>query len=347
MPDQLPTLQATVQNNCHIVDARHAGDYSLCVYLLKMRELFRWERGYGLRDSLPQAELGAWISEREALWESLEEAELTPLTVDQQPFDPFDSDAVNTHLLPHGMLYSGGYGWSCRPHFVLADLVRAEQQEQYHILIAGKEWARDLNAPPGATRDGTILIRTESLRRWIWERVQEWEWHRLDNPTGRALAHYDFASDPDGSLDAMASREVETVLLHELGELFAESHLGPEWADMLSDLPRSPAELVARAVRDHLADCLSTLPRLIERDEAASLHFYFGNLSGMRKQLFPRLLSAYEDWRHTQRTGAFDRAIQTGIQHWQSVGEEILDLHQRYGADGAAHIGSMSETRAL
>jgi hypothetical protein len=31
---------------------------------------------------------------------------------------------------------------------------------------------------------------------------------------------------------------------------------------MLLDLAQTPAELMARAVRDHLADCLVTLPRL-------------------------------------------------------------------------------------
>ena len=31
-------LAQAVQHNCHISDARHGADYSLCVYLMKMRE---------------------------------------------------------------------------------------------------------------------------------------------------------------------------------------------------------------------------------------------------------------------------------------------------------------------
>ena len=65
---------------------------------------------------------------------------------------------------------------------------------------------------------------------------------------------------------------------------------------MISAFPRSRLELMARAVRDHLADALSTLPSLIERAHPPSLHFYFANLSGMRKQIYPALLNAYQHW---------------------------------------------------
>ena len=38
-----PQLAETVQRNCDISDARHAGEYGLCTFLLKMREYYRWE----------------------------------------------------------------------------------------------------------------------------------------------------------------------------------------------------------------------------------------------------------------------------------------------------------------
>jgi hypothetical protein len=39
----LGQVVATVQKNCHISDAQYAGDYTLCIFLLKMREFYRWE----------------------------------------------------------------------------------------------------------------------------------------------------------------------------------------------------------------------------------------------------------------------------------------------------------------
>ena len=43
-PDGVPmreTIQA-IQRNCDIADALYAGDDTLCIYLLKMRDLYRW-----------------------------------------------------------------------------------------------------------------------------------------------------------------------------------------------------------------------------------------------------------------------------------------------------------------
>ena len=37
-------LVETVQHNCDIVDARHGDEYGMCTYLLKMRELYRWQQ---------------------------------------------------------------------------------------------------------------------------------------------------------------------------------------------------------------------------------------------------------------------------------------------------------------
>ena len=63
----IKALAKTVQRNCDISDARHARDYSLCVYLLKMREYFRWEQGYRLTEDLPRDELGNWVVARAPL----------------------------------------------------------------------------------------------------------------------------------------------------------------------------------------------------------------------------------------------------------------------------------------
>ena len=67
----LPTLEA-VRANCDIADARHATDYTLCVYLLKMREYFRWEKNLSFDQKLPHKELTEWLSCRESCWEALE-----------------------------------------------------------------------------------------------------------------------------------------------------------------------------------------------------------------------------------------------------------------------------------
>ena len=41
-------LTAAVQHNCNIADARFARNHVMCIYLIKMREFYRWEHGVPL-----------------------------------------------------------------------------------------------------------------------------------------------------------------------------------------------------------------------------------------------------------------------------------------------------------
>ena len=332
MQQDLQPLLTAVQRNCHISDARHAGNYTLCVYLLKMREYFRWEKGYGFADSLSQSEVGDWLKERENYWEQIEDEPFVELPLDGRLYDPFDSAALNAALRPHGLVYSGGLGKHCTPHFFLGKLAGSEMQANFDVLIAEQEFARDLTAPPAMTLDGAIFVRRESLRRMIWEKIEEWRWNRLDNAMGRALAGFDLDGDIDTALDEMTATVLDPVLLHEQGEVLAGRQLGPEWEQMLAALPRSQAEIMIRAVRDHLADALSTLPGLVAEGTDAALHFYFANLPNMHKHLFPALMQAYKDWLTEGQRGSIEALIPASERHWSALAERMLELY-RAGPD--------------
>lgn len=335
MPDDISTLARQVQDNCHVSDAQHARNYSLCIYLLKMREFFRWEMGYGYGERLPEKALGEWLVERERLWATLEESDYQPLALDGQVYPPFGSARINTALLPHGLAYSGGYGGIAKPHFCLAELERTEQRHGRRILVLGREYARDITAPPAMTQQGEVIVRRESLRRMLWEKLEEWNWRRKGNAMAHALAFYDFERNLDAALDIMTDNETEAVILHEMGEIEAGQLLGAAWEEMLTGLWHTRQEHVARAVRDHLADCLITLPTLLDEGRTASLHFYFANLSGMRQALFPQLQHAYTQWRQTRNTVPLREAITQGQEHWLSSAERMLDIYAE-GADNLA-----------
>jgi len=61
-------LVEAVQKNCHIADANHARNMTMCTYLLEMREFFGWENELPLSQQPPRAEIGPWMIERESLW---------------------------------------------------------------------------------------------------------------------------------------------------------------------------------------------------------------------------------------------------------------------------------------
>jgi hypothetical protein len=88
---------------------------------------------------------------------------------------------------------------------------------------------------------------------------------------------------------------------------------------------------MSRAVRDLYADCLSTLPGLLARGEAAAIHFYFANFAGMRRHLFPELAEAYRRWLDSGRLADLGSATAVGLERWRGLAAEMLDLHAELG----------------
>jgi hypothetical protein len=84
-------LVETVQRNWDFSDARHAGDLSLCVALLKMREFYCPEHELPLTRALPRSEVDGWMQRREQLWSGLESHAYDPLPLASGTWDPLDS----------------------------------------------------------------------------------------------------------------------------------------------------------------------------------------------------------------------------------------------------------------
>jgi len=321
----LDRLVGAVQRNCDIADARHAGDLTLCTYLLEMRELYRWERGMGFAFEPPRAELGEWLARREALWESLEGQAFAALSIGETRFEPFAVDEINAALASEGLLYSAGFGRLGRAQFHLGELVREERRGELRVLVGGREHARDLGSAPAALRGSTAYVRQESFRRWLWERFETWAARKPEGAMRATLAAYGFDRDAPAAIERMVEGETETLILHELGELGAGRELGTEWEALYTthDAPR--VELVLRALRDNLADCLVTLPALIERGAAPSIHFWFASFDGLRSELFPRLGSAYRAWCDGDSRPLRD-AVAVGGEHWRRVCRQVLAI---------------------
>ena len=326
----LDNLIRTVQHNCNIADARHGGEYTMCTYLMKMREFYRWEQGHVYAQRLPREALGDWLAARESTWLELQEADYEAVVVAEEALEPFDERGINERLRPHGLVYSAGYAGCARAQFYLAQL---ESEERHAggltIRVSGEELARGLSAPAAMTREDSIYLRREALRRHLWERFEVWRWSSPQNALAQAYACYDMHGDVEAALSLMADRELDTVRQHELGEHLAGELLGDAWNAMLMQVPHTPAELMARAVRDHLADCAMTLPFLLEEQRSDSIHLFVGGLSGMRKEIFPALQQAYKNWLDSGSSAALRRLAEEGREHWQHVALQLRDSYAR------------------
>ena len=307
-------LLDTVQRNCHITDARHARSMTMCIYLLEMQQYYRWENEIPYSASLAKSDVGKWLAERENFWSEVETLPYAHLPLGEA-VDPFDSESVNRLIVPEGFVYSAGYGRFGKPHFFLGKLLKKERRGKYTVLVSSCEYARDLNAPPAAYLNGTIFLRKEAVRRMVWERR---------------------GKDMEEAVEA----QCEAIILHELGEGMAGEELGGWEAMLLASSGKT--EIVFRAVRDLLADCLSTLPSLIAKNDDESLRFYFESLSGMRRDLFPKAVEAYQKWLASGEMDALRDAAEQGSVHWLQVGRGFLE---RYGREGEIQLESWSEFR--
>lgn len=341
-------ISRAVQHNCHIADARHGADLGMCTYLMRMREYFRWEQGLGFRERIAKDEVGDWLVEREALWAELYEADFAQVQVGQQGFDPFDTEAINVALEPHKLVYSAGLMHGAKPHFFLAHLLRRETPvDGFDLRVADTELARGLNAPPAMTRGHTIVLRTEAMRQYLWEKLESWQWRRPDNAFGRALGYYPFEDDLDRALEQMTEAELDAAREHEIGEYLFGQQFDEPWNAMLLDISGTPAELMARAVRDHIADCSRTLPMLVRTRREASVHFFAANLSAMRREIFPGLNKAYEEWLQDNDYETLRSVAEMGRRHWSNVAGELMDLHRNYGNAAAQPITQLMTANHL
>lgn len=331
-------LVEAVQRNCDIADARHARDVSLCTYLLEMREFFRWEQDLPLGVPPPRAEVGEWISAREARWENMAGEDFLTLPVAGRNFDPFDAESVNKTLLPAGLVYGAGVGRFHKPHFFLGRLERVERHDDLDVLVCACEYARDLTAFPAAQRGGTVVVRREALRQWLWEKVEAWQMKRTPGAMARALEAHGYDADPGAALERLADEATEALILHECGEAAVGRLLGSDWEAMLSACTSRQAEILARAVRDNLADCLTTLPALVGREDVAVLHFWFANFDGMRREIFPALAEAYEIWNRQGDRKHLRETVAAGSEHWQRAAERLLSDFRRGQTCDAATV---------
>ncbi len=320
----IDTLSKAVQFNCDLSDREFAADYSICIYLIRMREYYRWSHGIALNETLDQGALMDWVSDTEKRWNEITVDDFQALEYQGEFYLPFDAKELNRVLHPQGYTYSAGYGQFGKPVFMLAELDSMESTHHYKLTIAGRELARELTAPPAVMQSRNILIRRESVSRLIWDLLEEWQWNKPDNAMAQVVQYYDFETSPLRALERAGADQCEVLILHEIGELIAEDLVAPHWNEMLND-DNKHRQLFARAVRDYLADCLSTLPGLLAEENVPGIHFYFASLTPLRKSMFPALAKSYSSWRRGGPVAGIKQTIKCGQTHWLNTANRLVD----------------------
>lgn len=187
------------------------------------------------------------------------------------------------------------------------------------IIEIGREIARDILAAPAALAGDTIVLRHDAFERWLWSSAEAWGRSHEAGAMRATLQAYGYEADRAGALARLAREQRETLLLHELGEHAAGLALGPGWDAYFGRLEDRRGEIVARAVRDLLADCLVTLPAIVRSRSTPTAHFWFATFGGLRRELFPQLQSAYEALRERADWAPLEAAVGAGHDHWSRI----------------------------
>jgi hypothetical protein len=334
-------LVAAVQRNCDLADAVHAREKSLCTYLLSLREYYRWQTDLPLGAAPDRDCLGRWITAREQAWDQLRsEAQrgFDPLPLAFRRVDPFDETTVNAHLAQHRLVYGAGIGLFGAQLFFLAEIESSTTRDGIPVLVAGRELARGLAAVPATSRGGAIVVRGDTLRRWLWTRVEGRPLGRRTDALSAALRTYGADSNAAAAVDRIVEAVLETVVLHELGELRAAAELGPEWEDILVESADRRTELLLRAIRDLVADTLVTLPALLQRDDDGALLFWLSSFEGLRRELAPELARAFDPQGGRLMRPALHAALPFQQRHWL---QQALNLRNAWRAGG---IGALTRS---
>ena len=330
---KVDTLARQIINNCDISDAQHAGLYSTCGLALRLRDLYKWEHRLNPWEEKDSSEILDWIGEKEALWEKLADAKYTDLSIQDKRYDPFDTAGINAALQPDDLFYGAGYAFRLKPTFFLAEIENTAQRNGYTVYTLGREMARDLLTLPALSQDQSILLRTDSARLYLWDQMV------YIKKSGRpalqfALEHCGLKNQQpevlQQHLPQILAVQIDNSLYHEIGELTDATFHPTIWRELIATFPHSPVELLARGLKDLLADTSQngTLPYLIKNRKTAGLGLYTAFLDGMPKALFPELRDAFNHFTKTRNWRIIREAAAEGYRRAKNYTAEMVHLFQ-------------------
>jgi hypothetical protein len=329
----LNRLTRQVLFNCDISDARHAGIYSVCGLAMRLRDLYKWEKRIAPWQEDEAARVLDWIGAKENLWEKLLEVDYGRLTLDDQHFEPFDIQPINSALVDGNLFYGAGYAHNLKPTFVLAEIDHEETVAGHKVFYLGREYARDLLTLPAFGQDSAVILRTEAGRMFFWDQISY-----ISNSGRRALDLALAACGLPDSRTPTIRRHYDTVfavqqqiyLRHEIGEL-EESVFNREiWQQLLADHPHTTVELLIRTIKDLLADTgpHGALMHLLKNRDAAALGLYMAFSSGITRLLTQELIYAFDTFMQAHR---WDPMIAAARRVRQKVAEhagQVMELYE-------------------
>ncbi len=336
----IDSIAEQVKLNCNISDARYWGYYLPCGLLLRLRDLYRVENGSRPWEKIGPERIAGWIGEREGLWQELETDDFHHIVIGNKKYRPFDVKGINAALQGHGLIYGAGYGNLLKPVFILAELIEKNRTGRYDIYVLGREISRDLSTVPAMIQGNTIIIRYETMNLFFWDKFEEMKARKSSGALYHAFAEYGISKEGlsqispeklEKDIAKITREEISTYIYHELGEASQRRILGSWWKELLVKLPYSRAEIFLRSLKDVLADTCDKgmLSYVIKNKKAGSLFFYIALPGGLRKNIFPDIVTAYEEFIKTRDWNIIEKARLAGYDRAKGYVKKLREMYDK------------------
>ncbi len=331
-PLQIDDLTDQVLANCALSDASHAGAYSVCGLALRLRDLYKWQQQLPPWVEDESGKILEWIGNQEEQWETIEGNNFSDIIIENRHYDPFDSTAINTILAQDGLYYGAGYARSLKPTFFLAVLEKTTPVDGYPVHILGRELARDLATLPALSQDNHIIVRKDAGQYYFWDQLF------FVTPSGRkalAFGLKEHGLDPQDmdsikkNMPRLFETQIDTYIYHELGEIQDTVFDTGKWREIVTTFSGTPVELLARAVKDLLADTgkHGLLRHIINQKKTTALALYAAFIDGLRKKMFPEIRLAFSEFTQSHRWESVNHAVEVGHARARETAEILSTIY--------------------
>ncbi|MBF0528286.1 MAG: hypothetical protein HQK55_03230 [Deltaproteobacteria bacterium] len=321
--------------------------------MLRLRDYYRWEHGFAPWTEVDGAKILDWIEQREECWSDLTDREPEPLIWGKDVINPFETEKINIELAIHQLYYGAGYAAFLKPTYFIARIIRIEQFKQFRIIYLGDELARDLFTAPAQTRGQEIVARRQPMTAFLWDTVLN-AGGRRRQAVDAALAEYridrsDLARPPQEWTDKfyhLVDLEIEASVWHEYGEVSDQAFPLPVWRHLIANHPHSRLELMARTIKDLLADTGpdGRLAFIVDGQRLASLALYLGRLEGLPQRLFPEIHPAFERFLTDRNWQIVEEVRRTAWDRFVGMAQDMVALVEE-SADRADWLSEQVEAR--
>ena len=330
---ELNRIADQIRHNCDVSDARNAGLYSICGLALRLRDLFKWEKGLPPWVEKDTHEVLDWIGGREQRWERLAEDRFSPIVYRGHEFDPFDTVGINAVLEPFGFYYGAGYAHGLKPTFFLAQLEKKEWIDGTAVVILGKELARDLLTIPALSQDHCVILRQEAARLHLWDKmfyIRKSGRPALQFALQKAGWRAGSSNAQRHKLQAVCDAHRDNYIYHEIGEMHDTVFERQAWREMIALYAHSPVELLVRSIKDLLADTndRGTLQHIVAERNASALGLYVAFIDGLAREVFSELMPAFENFAATGDWQGMGNTVKAGHRKASRIAEQIIGLHR-------------------